>query len=769
MTCLRNIFRFFATSTLAIVVVFFILSFLFPPPLLKPYSVVIRDRHAEFLHAFLAPDEVWRLKTSPDEIPEKLKRILIEKEDRYFYLHPGVNPFSLARAFIQNTLAGRRVSGGSTITMQVARMLQPKERTYVNKLVEMFRALQLEMTYSKDNILEIYLSMVPLGGNVEGLKSAALIYYQTPLERLNIAQLFDLILIPNDPNDLRPDRNPRRLFKARTLRAAQWIRNGFLTREDSLTLWQTSALAPRQQLPKLAPHFCLRVKGMHSHEAEIISSLDLMTQRTVEQLLSNHLRTLKPQGINDGAAILIENASRQIAAYVGSEDFADTAGSGQVDAVKALRSPGSTLKPFLYALSMDRGVLTPKTMLLDTPYDAEGFLAENYDGKYSGMVSAEEALRRSLNVPMIRLLQRAGVSEFLSFLQNAGISSLEAQKTKLGLSLILGGCGVSLEELTGAYSAFASRGVFTPPGYLKRISSVRENTKELCSPAAAYMVTEILSGVNRSDLPNNFESSMNLPAVAFKTGTSYGRRDAWAIGYSAQYTVGVWIGNVTNRGNPDLVGSKTAAPILIDIFNSISSRHEKLILPMPRDIGTREVCALSGEPATPRCDVITEGFYSKLHTLSAPCALHKEHLVSPSGRKQYCPSCLGTNRYKVVTLADYPSELLTFWNQIGKAYSLPPPHNSACTRLFAGMGPAIVSPTRDMTYYLFSPDQKMVLQASSGLEVNEHIWYLDEELLGKRKAGEKLFVELKNGSHTVTCLDDKGRMSSVKIMVKVVM
>jgi penicillin-binding protein 1C len=743
----------------------FVLSIIFPLPSPKPYSLFVEDRSGQFLHAFLSEDGYWRLRTKPEEIPEKLKRILIHKEDKYFYHHPGINPFSIARAIYQNIKYGKITSGASTITMQVARMMEPKERTYINKMIEIFRAFQLEMRYSKNEILEMYLSMVPLGGNIEGLKSASLIYYQTPPERLNIAQLFDLILIPNDPNDLRPDRNPDRLFERRKHFAIPWIKTGYFTKQDSIVIWQTTSAANRKQLPYYAPHFCLRVKEKFNRKTDIRSSIDLKIQQNIEILLSNHLRSWKMKGVQNGAALVIDNRTKEIIAYVGSENFNDVAAHGEIDAVKALRSPGSTMKPFLYAMQMDRGVLTPKTRLLDTPYDAEGFLAENYDGKYSGLVYADEALRHSLNVPMIRLLRDVGTKEFITFVSEAGLNSLSFQKDKLGLSMILGGCGVSLEELTGAYSSFPSEGIYTPPSFIQQSTQKEKLNRKIFSPSAAYMVTDILSGLDRPDLPNNFESSLNLPKVAFKTGTSYGRRDAWAVGYSSEYTVGVWIGNVTHIGNPELTGSKAAAPLLIDIFNSISTSNQKTILPMPSDLLTREVCATSGLLPTRFCKHIIEDYYSVRRTQNRFCEIDKEYLVSRDGKKSFCTSCLGCNSYKIISVEDYPPELLSFWNSIGKTYTTIPQHNPNCTRLFSGEGPKILSPSQDMTYYLFSASQKLTLQAASNRDVNEQIWYLDEQYLARNKPNERLFVNIKNGEHLVSCIDNKGRMTSIKIKI----
>ncbi|MBP1647153.1 MAG: penicillin-binding protein [Bacteroidetes bacterium] len=759
---------FLATCLLSLLA-FSLLSALFPLPPLKPYSLLIEDRNGEFLGSYLAGDGIWRIRTSPAEIPEKLKRILIEREDRWFYHHPGVNPVSVVRALVLNLRRGKTVVGASTITMQVARMLEPKERTYGNKLVEMFRALQLEWRYSKEQLLELYLSMVPLGGNIEGLKSAAMIYYQTPLERLNIAQLVDLILIPGNPNGLQPDRNPEALLAQRRRQAAAWIASGLLSPQDSTIIWNTPSAAERRQLPRHAPHYCLRLREKAGTVSDVRSSLDLRIQRVAEALLSSHMRPWKQRGVKNGALIVVDNKSREVLAYAGSENFEDAGASGQVDAAVALRSPGSTLKPFLFSLLMEKGELTPKLRLLDTPYDAEGFLAENYDGTYSGSVFADDALRRSLNVPMIRLLKGAAFPAFLELAAEAGFASLEKQRRKLGLSVILGGCGVTLEELVAAYAVFPSGGQYRPLCYTAVNGENRKEARRVCSSSTAYMVTEILAGLNRPDLPNNFEASVNLPAVAFKTGTSYGRRDAWAIGYSAMHTIGVWIGNVTHDGNPDLLASKAAAPLLIDIFNSISARHEKAILPLPKDLGMRLVCAESGLPPSARCTNVIEDLYAVSRTLQRECTVCKEYLVSTDGTLSYCPECLARHSYRAVTLKDYPPELLAFWKRNHVGYEMPPPHNPLCTRVLGGDGPAIVSPSDNMTYYLVSRGQKLALQASAGLDVKAIAWYLNDRYIGRRDASEKLFVSLSDGDHTVTCMDDKGRVSKVHITVKLVL
>lgn len=757
--------RWLLTTAAGLTALFSVLSVCFPLPPLKPYSLLVLDRNGGYLSAFLARDGIWRLRTQPGEIPERLKTILIEKEDRFFYYHPGINPFSILRAAAGNIRSGERRSGGSTITMQIARMLEPKERTYGGKLREVFRSLQLEWRYSKEELLELYLSMVPLGGNIEGLKSASLLYYRTPLDRLDIAHLLDLILIPNNPNGFRPDRHPDRLYDERLRRCTAWVESGILTQQDAAIILQTPAGAARRAPPTRAPHFALRIRAMKPGVPEVRTTLSPGIQSATERLLAEHLQSWSERGVRNGAVLVLGNHTGEVLGYAGSANFADLRAQGQVDGIRALRSPGSTLKPFLYALCMEQGTLTPKSRLLDTPYDLEGFRAENYDGTYSGLVFADEALRRSLNVPMIRLLRTTGVPPFIDFLERAGMSSLGPQRARFGLSVILGGCGVTLEELTGAYASFPNGGRYLPPRYLLSPAGDQQTGTQAFSPPTAFMVTEILAGLDRPDLPNNFESSSRLPAVAFKTGTSYGRRDAWAIGYTSEYTVGVWTGNADNRGSADLVGGKAAAPLLIDVLNAISSSHSKTILGPPRGLDVRPVCSNSGLLPTPLCTQTVMDYYAPGRSHNMPCTVDREYLVSTDRSFQYCPSCLGNNAYRSIVVADYPAELAGFWYGIGLSVPAPPPHNPSCSRVFAGGGPRIVSPSEAMTYYILDQRQKLALEADSPPDIRRHVWYIDEKFYAGRSPRDKVFVGLTAGPHTVTCVDDRGRTSRVQFEI----
>ncbi len=504
-------------------------------------------------------------------LPNLIKAI-ITKEDQWFYWHPGVNPVAVIRALISNIVRRERVSGASTITMQVVRLLDPKERTYSNKLIEMLRAVQLEIHYSKKEILEMYLSLLPFGGNIEGVKAASYFYFNRLPSKLSLAQVITLMVIPNDPNDLRIDLNAKRGLKKRNYWIGKFKKEkifSFASLDDAMN---ESLIPNRYNRKFLAPHFCDYVNANYK-SADVQTTLDPGIQQKTEVLLYNYINRAKTKGITNGALLIIDNKNSSVAGYCGSADYYDFNSSGQVNGVTSIRSPGSTLKPPLYAYAFNQGTLTPKMKLLDIPSDFGGYNPENYDLKFRGDVTAEFALMNSLNIPAVRLLQEAGFNEFLKFLGRGGFKEIESQKNILGLSTILGGCGVTLEELTRFYSCFARGGKLYPLIYLHN----KENTRStnLFSEGAAFLIADILSNNYRPDFPNDLLDLTRLPKIAWKTGTSYGKRDAWAVGFNPRYTIGVWIGNFNGKGSPYLSGSEMAVPLLFDLFNSIDANPDK--------------------------------------------------------------------------------------------------------------------------------------------------------------------------------------------------
>jgi penicillin-binding protein 1C len=461
-------------SFFTLTLVMFLLDRLYPLPELKSFSKVIYDRNGSMLTAYLSKDEKWRMKVRLDEVSTELIKSIIEKEDGWFYWHFGINPLSIVRAAYQNISSNKRVSGASTITMQVARMLQPAERTYTNKFIEMLRAVQLELHYSKDEILELYLSILPYGGNIEGVKSASYIYFNRPPDKLSLSQSVLLTVIPNNPNELRLDKNSKSITVAKN----KWLRifseRKLFQKEEIKDAFEEPIIVSRFQIKKEAPHFCQFISKNYEG-TDIITSLNSSTQKTAERLLLNYVNKLKSKDISNGAVIIIENKTNSIVGYCGSNDFEDTASSGQVNGINAIRSPGSTLKPALYALAFDYGILTPSMKLLDIPTDFNGYEPENFDMKFKGYIPAGFALVNSLNIPAVQLLQQIGMDKFILLLDKAGLSDIAKYKSSLGLSLILGGCGVRLEQLTQLYSAFAHSGKLYNLNYLKKNHRIMKN------------------------------------------------------------------------------------------------------------------------------------------------------------------------------------------------------------------------------------------------------------------------------------------------------
>ncbi len=541
-------------GTLGLVIVsFLLLNALFPLRVQITYSPIITASDGSVINAFLSADDKWRMQLQTEEINPVLKKAVLLKEDRYFYYHPGVNPIALGRAFINNTLTGKTTSGASTITMQVARLLYPKERTLKNKLIELFRALQLEGQYSKDDILTLYLNLVPFGGNIEGVKAASILYFQQSPRALSVAQAVTLTVIPNKPSSLRLGVQNERIIAFRN----KWLRyfaeqKAFSNKEIADALVEP-LMAVRSEAPQVAPHFAHRLLRQYASQAIIPTNLNRAIQEKVTQLAYNYLQQLRPKNIRNASVLVINNQTKAVEAYLGSADFSDQEYGGQVDGIRAIRSPGSTLKPFLYAVAFDKGLITPRSVISDVPVDYAGYRPENYFGNYNGNITIEYALATSLNIPAVKILDQLGVPTFVNKLKQAEFAQVKKEGNQLGLSVILGGCGVKLEELTALYAAFASQGRYTPLRWRQQDKIAYE--KQLVSPAASYVVNQILTQLQRPDLPHNFQNSGHLPRIAWKTGTSYGRKDAWSIGYNKKYTVGVWVGNFSGEGVPELNGT----------------------------------------------------------------------------------------------------------------------------------------------------------------------------------------------------------------------
>jgi penicillin-binding protein 1C len=746
------------------IVLFLLLNLLFPLSVETEYSTLIVSSDKTLLHAFLTSDEKWRMYTDLEEITPELKKAIVFKEDKFFYLHPGVNPVAVARAIFNNIRSGKRTSGASTITMQVARLLQPKERTYLNKIRELFRAFQLELKFTKDEILQFYLNLVPYGSNIEGVKSASVIYLGKMPDHLSIGEIAALSIIPNRPVSLRPGINNERIVEERNKWLRRYRKAGLFRPkyiEDALT---EPLDAYRHEVPRLAPHLAYRLKSQYPQYNIIHTSLDFELQQKTEKIVSEYSRRLYFQNIKNAVVLVVDNRSRKVIAYIGSADFNNTEDGGQVDGMQAIRSPGSTLKPFLYGIAFDKGLVTPKSIITDVPTSFSGYEPENYDEKFNGNITVERALASSLNVPAVKILYEIQPSTFIEKLIDGGCKQIQLEKEHLGLSMVLGGCGVTLEELTGLYCSLANEGKYGRLCFLKSDSSISE--RQIISEESAFMITEILTQLKRPDLPLQWDNSLHTPKIAWKTGTSYGRRDAWSIGYNNKYTVGVWIGNFSGEGVPELSGAEKATPLLFQVFNAVDYDTDKEWFSMPEKLGLRYVCSQSGKIPNEFCNDLIIDYYIPGVSNMKQCNHMKKVLISPDSSISYCTSCKPELGYRTALYPNLSPEIIAYNEQNHIPYRKIPPHNPDCERLLTGSRPVITSPVHENEYYVNVKDSmEIMLSCNTSNDAERIYWYIDNKFLCSVEANKTTFFRPHEGKVEISCSDDKGRNTDIVIFV----
>jgi penicillin-binding protein 1C len=551
---------------------------LFPPDLsrLEDSSRLVLAADGSVLRGFTTESGVWRLPADPDAVAPVYMKILLAWEDQRFRGHPGVDPLAIGRAFGQLVRHGRIVSGASTITMQTARLLEPKERTLVAKLHQVWRALQLERRFTKDEILTQYLTIAPYGGNLEGIRAASLAWFGKEPRHLAPSEAALLVALPQSPESLRPDRYPERARAARDKVLAVMEERGILSADIVAEARQDPIPTLRRPMPFDAPHFAWRMTVAHPEARIIGGTIDAELQRALARLV------LAEQGMLDvGASVavmVVENDSRRVLAYLGSSDFFDDSRYGQIDMIQAVRSPGSTLKPFIYGMAFDDLMIHPETLVADMPTRYGNYQPENFLTVYRGEVTVREALQQSLNIPAVTILTHVGPRRLDARLRGVGTRLDYGGDGEPGLPMALGGLGTTMQDLVTLYAGLANGGVVSPLVFTMDEAGPPAPVA-LLGEAAAWYVTRILED---APPPADFVesgSTRERRRIAYKTGTSYGYRDAWAIGYDARYTVGVWVGRPDGTPSPDRFGRATAAPILF-----------KILQQLPR----------SGRPANPR-------------------------------------------------------------------------------------------------------------------------------------------------------------------------
>lgn len=758
----------FARLSLYAFLFFLLADLCFPLKTKIEYAPVVRAKGDVALYTFLTKDEQWRFYTELDEISPDLSKAIIYKEDRFFYWHPGVNLLAIARALTNNVLHLKRTSGASTISMQVARLLEPKQRNFTNKFVEIFRALQLELHYSKKEILQLYLNLVPYGSNIQGVKAASLLYFNKSPDQLSLAELTALSIIPNRPNSMVIGKNNDLIISARNKWLKRFGKAGLFPSDIIEDALEEPLTAVRNAAPKLAPQFALRVKNAQPGALEINTSIDAGIQYKAEELTANYSKALQLQNIHNAAVIVIDNKSREVLAYIGSADFSDFRHHGQVDGVKAVRSPGSTLKPLLYGLAFDLGLATPKTAIADIPVNYKGYAPENYDMDYRGNVSIEEALRQSLNIPSVKMLNAMGLQHFINKLYDAGFQSVWKDRKKMGLSMVLGGCGVRLEELVALYAAFANEGQYAPLRWMKKDQGTQADSLiRILSPEAAFMVTNVLHELQRPDLPAGSVTGINIPQIAWKTGTSYGRRDAWSIGYNQRYTIGVWIGNFNGQGANELNGAGTATPLLFQLFNAIDKNSFNNPVTAPADLQYRLVCAQTGSVPNTFCTQLVMDSYIPGVSSAAPCMHLKEQYLSADGKFSYCTSCLPANGYITKTYPNIDPDLASFYHSRNINFEAIPEHNQDCNRSFDGIAPRINTLNDGATYLITDKGkQELQLSCAAANDAKMVYWYINDQFIGGVQKNEKMLFIPADRNIKISCTDDKGRSSSIFIKVK---
>jgi penicillin-binding protein 1C len=759
---LIQVLKWSGISVASLIVLFFVLNRIFPLPDKIEYSTIITDNKGELINAYLTSDQKWRMKTELNEISPLLRKTIIAKEDKYFYSHPGVNAVAVMRAFFKNIFRLRTTSGASTITMQVARALEHRKRNIGSKIIEMFRSFQLELKYSKNEILQMYLNLVPYGGNIEGVKAASILYFNKNPDHLSLAEITALSIIPNRPSTLVIGKNNDVIAEERNKWLRRFAEEKVFTEKEIEDALREPLTGLRRTVPHYLPHLSYRLK--RTGAITIHTNINMNTQIKTEQLVKDYVTTLKLKNIRNAAVLVIDNRFHKVITYVGSADFHDTTDGGQVDGAAAVREPGSTLKPLLYGLCFDEGLETPKMVLTDVGVNYSGYSPENYDKKFNGYVTVEYALEHSLNIPAVKTLKMLGKEKLIQKLAACDFRQVKTDQNKLGLSMILGGCGASLEELTGLFSAFANEGIYISPSYTPSDTNFKK--VKLISPAANYMITDILSRINRPDFPLNWQATEHMPRIAWKTGTSYGRRDAWSIGYNKNYTVGVWVGNFSGVGVADLSGANVATPLLFKIFNTIDYDSDAEWFSLPEDCEQRQVCSETGLLPTDHCKNIVMDYFIPMISPTKKCDNWQEIMISPDEKISYCRNCAPENGYKMKWYKVIDPEMQAWMEENKISYEKIPAHNPNCEKIFTEGVPVITSPVNNTEYLISKKDREPIqLVCKTSGDVSRVYWYINNKFYRSGSAGEKQFFIPDEGPVKISCTDDKGRNRDIWIKV----
>ncbi len=687
------------------------------------------DFQGEPLRIWPSPEEEWSLPVSLDQMGAWLPRIAVEVEDRRFFSHGGVDFPALLRAAAQNFRAGKVVSGGSTITSQLVRLTFPRPRTLGAKLDEFRQALEMEKTLSKEEILELYLNKAFFGGMLRGVEAASLGWFGKPCKALSPGEAALLVGLLKGPTAYRPDRNYFGAKKRRDGILALLAERGVL--DETAYLGALDEPLPREMrpFPALAPLASDRLRREHPEKERIDSTLDRKIQEELQRIASRQVREFGSSVTL--AALVLENATGSIRGAVGNARWGENTPGSWIDCSRVLRSPGSALKPFVYAAAFDRGYLTPDSLLADTPYGFGGRHPRNFDRVFRGPVSAGEALGLSLNVPAVRVLRMIRGNVFLAFLRRLGFSGFTKDSSHYGDALVLGGCEVTLEELVRAYGVFSSGGRLPALKWLREEESSEKNIfrERIYSPGAAFLTNLCLSRPERLSLTTQRLLEKRQLQICLKTGTSYGMRDAWAVAYTPEYTVGVWMGDPGGSPLEGVAGLRAAAPGAVEMLLSLG--EDASWFSPPEDVSRREICVLSGQPPGEACPATSMGWYIPGVSSGKTCSLH--------GRE-------GGN-----TVLRWPREL--------RGYERGGTLREAPGKL------SIVSPRENLRIFTV-PERKEKIPLRTEGGVPPYFWYVNGMYQGKQEEGEDpYFWSLREGKHRLSVTDGEGQTSSVVFTV----
>lgn len=731
-----------------------------------PYSTVVTDRNEELLGARIASDGQWRFPPR-NTTPEKIKECLITFEDKHFYHHWGVNPFAIGRAFYQNVKNKRIVSGGSTLTMQTIRLARNESRTFREKLIEMIWATRLEFRASKEEILSMYISHAPFGGNVVGLDAAAWRYFGHSADDLSWAESAMLAVLPNAPAMIHLSKGRKTLLDKRNRLLKQLLEKK--TIDSSTYELAISEPLPDEPhaLPQIAPYLVSRFYQERNGEYSR-STINKGIQTQVEDLAERWSNEFGRSDIRNLAILVIDIPSNQVVAYCGNVHFDRKQGGNQVDVIQAPRSTGSILKPFLYYAMLQEGSLLPDMLLPDVPVNINGFTPQNFSMQFEGAVPASEALARSLNIPAVTMLQRYGVPKFHSFLQQIGLKTINRSSSHYGLSLILGGAEATLWDVTNAY-AMMGRSLLQLPqrscSLLLPTSRITESTDPF-QPGAVWQTFDALKEVNRPE-EIDWKSIPSMQTIAWKTGTSYGFRDAWAVGVTPRYAVGVWVGNATGEGKPGLVGAQTAGPILFDIFNLLPSSSW---FTRPAGIFVEaEVCRKSGHLKGRFCDETDTLLVLPAGLRTEACPYHHLVTLSANESQRIYENCANTEPTLRKSWFTLPPVWEWYYKQHHPEYKPLPPFKAGC-------GEDTFQPMQ----FIYPPMNARIklpkqLDGSKGFLTVElaHnnpnatvFWHLDETYQAQTQDFHKISLQPAAGKHSLTAVDGEGNTISTTFFVE---